>query len=72
MTKAFYAIVLAILSVTLLLLWCTSPANADTESDEPPAPPSAIRMAARDAFACPGMHAEWLDDHTVQCLREKP
>ena len=72
MTKAFYAIALAILSVTLLLLWCTGPAQADTEPDEPPAPSGAIRMAARDAFACPGMHAEWLDESTVQCLKEKP
>lgn len=71
MTKAFHAIALAILSVTLLLLWCTSPAQADTEPNQPPATPGAIRMAARDAFACPGMHAEWLDDKTVQCLREK-
>ncbi|PIG09493.1 hypothetical protein [Comamonas sp. 26] len=72
MTKALYAIALAILSVTLLLMWCTSTANADTEPDGPNAPLGAIRMAARDAFVCPGMHAEWLDDHTIQCLREKP
>ena len=26
----------------------------------------------RDEFACPGMHAEWLDDKTVQCLKELP
>lgn len=69
MTKAFYALALAILSVTLLMLWCTSPAQADTEQ---PAPAGAIRMAARDAFACPGMHADWLDDKTVQCLKEQP
>ena len=66
MTKAFYALALAILSVTLLMLWCTSPAQADTEPNEPTAPAGAIRLAARDAFACPGMHAEWLDDKTVQ------
>ena len=72
MTKAFYAIALAIFSVTLLLLWGTSPAQADTEPGQPPAVSGAIRMAARDAFACPGMHAEWLDEKTVQCLKEKP
>ena len=71
MTKAFYAIALAILSVTLLLLWVTSPAQAEEEPIEPPAPAGAIRMAARDAFACPGMHAEWIDDKTVQCLKER-
>lgn len=36
MTKALYAITLAILSVTLLLLWVTGPAQADTEPNEPP------------------------------------
>ena len=72
MTKAFYAIALAILSVTLLLLWCISSAQAHTEPDEPPASAGAIRLAARDAFACHGMHAQWLDDKTVQCLNEKP
>ncbi|TYK73604.1 hypothetical protein SR914_24930 [Comamonas testosteroni] len=24
----------------------------------------------RDDFACPGAHAEWLEDRTVQCLKE--
>ena len=72
MTKALYAIALAILSVTLLLLWVTSPAQANEEPSKPPVPAGAIRMAARDAFACPGMHAEWLDDKTVQCLKERP
>ena len=72
MTKAFYALALAILSVTLLMLWCTSPAQADTEPNEPPSHAGAIRMAARDAFACPGMHAEWLDEKTVQCLKVSP
>ena len=71
MTKAFYALALAILSVTLLLLWVTSRAQAGEEPSKLPAPAGAVRMTARDAFACPGMHAEWLDDKTVQCLREK-
>lgn len=72
MTKAFYAIALAIFSVVLVLLWVTEPVQAEEEPSEPPSPPGTVRMAARDAFACPGMHAEWLDDKTVQCLREHP
>ena len=72
MTKALYAIALAILSVTLLWLWVAPPAQAEQEPTELPAPSGAIRMAARDAFACPGMHAEWIDDKTVQCLKERP
>lgn len=72
MTKAFYAIALAILSVTLLLLWVTGPAQAEPETSEAPSPTGTIRLASRDAFACPGMHAEWLGEKTVQCLKEKP
>lgn len=72
MTKALYAIALAILSVTLLLLWISGSAQAEEEPSEPPSQLGTVRMAARDAFACPGMHAEWLDDKTVQCLREHP
>ena len=72
MTKAFYAIALAIFSVVLALLWVTEPVQAEEEPSEPPSPPGTVRMAARDAFACPGMHAGWLDDKTVQCLREHP
>lgn len=31
-----------------------------------------LKRAAAGAWNCPGMHAEWLDAQTVQCLREKP
>lgn len=70
MNKALIAIALAVCSVVFLLLWATSPAQAEEETSEPPSPAGTVRMAARDAFACPGMHAEWLDAHTVQCLKE--
>ena len=72
MTKAFYAIALAIFSVVLVLLWFTEPVQAEEEPSEPPSPTGTVRMAARDAFACPGMHAEWLDEKTVQCLKVSP
>lgn len=72
MTKALYAIALAILSVTLALLWVIEPVQAEEETSKPSSPPGAVRMAPSDAFACPGMHAEWLDDKTVQCLKEQP
>ena len=72
MTKAFYAIALAVLSVTQLLLWVTSPTQAEEEPSDSPSPAGTVRLAARDAFACPGTHAEWLDSKTVQCLKEKP
>lgn len=72
MTKAFYAGALALLAITFLMLLAIGPAEAEEEAKPAPTLPGAIRMAARDAFACPGMHAEWLDDKTVQCLKEKP
>ena len=29
-----------------------------------------IKRAAAGAWHCPGMHAEWIDETTVQCLKE--
>jgi len=72
MTKALIAIALAACSVVLLMLWVTGPAQADSEPTESPPTARAVHMAARDAFACPGMHALWLDSKTVQCLKERP
>ena len=48
-----------------LIAWLASP---DAHADEP----ATLTKSLRDEFACPGMHAEWLDAHTVQCLKEKP
>lgn len=30
----------------------------------------ALKKAAASAWACPGMHAEWVDEKTVQCMKE--
>ena len=30
------------------------------------------KRAAAGAWACPGMAAIWIDDKTIQCLKEKP
>lgn len=57
---------LIILVVALLLLaWLASP---DAQADEP----ATLTKSLRDEFACPGMHAEWLDAKTVECLKEAP
>lgn len=69
MSKHLGAIALASCSVILMLLWVTGPAQADDEPTESPSTARAVHMAASDAFACPGMHAEWLDEKTVQCLK---
>ena len=47
------------------VLWLATPS---AQADEP----TTLTKSVRDEFACPGMHAEWLDAHTVQCLREQP
>lgn len=50
-----------LLGISLLCLQATL-------DDEPgKAPPAAV-----SALACPGMHAEWLDERQVECHREKP
>jgi hypothetical protein len=71
-TKCFYALLLALCSVALLMLWATSTAQAESEITETDTSAGAQRIAARNAFVCPDMHAEWLDDKTVQCLKMAP
>lgn len=54
-------LIAALLGISVLCLQATL-------DDEPTgAPPAAVT-----ALACPGMHAEWVDDRMVQCLPEKP
>lgn len=31
-----------------------------------------LKRAAASAWNCPGMHAEWIDEQTIQCLKERP
>jgi len=54
-----------LIGTLLLLAWLAAP---DAQADEP----QSITKSLRDEFACPGMHAEWLNDKTVQCLKERP
>ena len=61
----------AIVGITLTVLILMS-MSAPAQADEPASPLIPTRSALRDAFACPGMHAEWLDGNTVQCLKESP
>lgn len=41
-------------------------------AEEPGPTPAELRAAARDAKACPGMYANWIDSQTVECLKERP
>ena len=65
MLKTIVDSVLVIVGALLLAAWLSAP---DVQANEP----RTIRQNLRDEFVCPGMHAEWLDDKTVQCLKERP
>lgn len=57
----------------LLIMLCTGLAGCSAQAaDAPITTATEIKQMAKDAFACPGMTAIWLDDKTVQCLKEKP
>ena len=64
MAKITESLILVI-AIALAALWLATPS---AQADEP----KTLTKSVRDEFACPGMHAEWLDAHTVQCLREQP
>ena len=56
-----------LLAVALILSGCSG-----AEAQERGASAADLQRAAAGAWNCPGMHAEWLDEFTVQCLKEKP
>ena len=57
----------------LLIVLCTGLAGCSAQAaDAPAAMATDLKRAAAGAWLCPGMHAEWLDAQTVQCLKEKP
>lgn len=65
MLKTIVDSVLLMVGALLLVAWLTVP---DVQADEP----QSITQSLRDEFPCPGMHAEWLDGKTVQCLKVLP
>lgn len=57
----------------LLIVLCTGLAGCSAQAADAPATTTAdLKRAAAGAWLCPGMHAEWIDSQTVQCLKEKP
>lgn len=54
-------------ALAIVLTGCGS-----AEAQEPSASPSELRRIAAEAWNCPGMHAVWLDETTVQCLNYLP
>lgn len=56
----------------LIVLVCAGLAGCSSQAADAPADTAAdLKRAAAGVWACPGMHAEWLDAQTVQCLKEK-
>lgn len=66
-TRAFAFLVLLGLLACIWLTGCSAQA-----ADAPATTTADLKRAAAGAWLCPGMHAEWLDAQTVQCLKEKP
>ena len=59
---------LAVLAA-LLLLALTGCSQAEAQEPQPTA--QDIKRAAAGKLLCPGMHAEWISNTEVQCLKEK-
>lgn len=59
--------------VLLLIVLCTGLAGCSAQAADAPATTAAdLKRAAAGAWLCPGKAAVWLDEVTVQCLKEKP
>lgn len=66
-TRALLFLVLLALFVCAGLSGCSAQA-----ADAPTTTAADLKRAAAGVWLCPGMHAEWIDSQTVQCLKEKP
>lgn len=64
-TRALLFLVLLALFVCAGLAGCSAQA-----ADAPTATAADLKRAAAGAWLCPGMHAEWLNEKEVMCLRE--
>ena len=66
-----YLAALALLAMAALVgLTGCSKADGDAPGSSAEVQLAEAKRAAAGAWACPGMHAEWLDEKTVQCLKE--
>ena len=63
------ALVLLAIAAFIGLTGC-SKADDDSPGSSAAVQLAEAKRAAAGAWACPGMHAEWLDEKTVQCLKE--
>lgn len=57
----------------LILLVCAGLTGCSAQAADAPTSTAAdLKRAAAGAWACPGMHAEWIGPSEVLCLKEKP
>lgn len=57
----------------LLIVLCSGLSGCSAQAADAPTDTAAdLKRAAAGTWNCPGMHAEWLDAQTVQCLKERP
>ena len=63
----------ALLFLALLALFvCAGLSGCSAQAADAPATTAAdLKRAAAGAWLCPGMHAEWLNEKEVMCLKEK-
>ena len=57
--------------LALLLLALTGCADAGAQEPQPTATAQELKRAAAGEWLCPGMHAEWISNTEVQCLKER-
>ena len=65
------ALVLLAMAAFIGLTGC-SKADDDSPGSSAAVQLAEAKRAAAGAWACPGMAAIWIDDKTIQCLKEKP
>lgn len=63
--RAFAFLVLIGLLACIWLSGCSAQA-----ADAPTTTAADLKRAAAGAWLCPGMHAEWLNEKEVMCLKE--
>jgi hypothetical protein len=62
-----------LLLALLIVLLCAALAGCSAQAADATVVSAAeLKQAAAGAWLCPGMHTEWLDAQTVQCLKEQP
>lgn len=57
--------------VVLLLLALSGCADAGAQEPQPTPTAQELKRAAAGKWLCPGMHAEWISNTEVQCLKER-